>query len=105
MNVANSHAKIIGPCGNTMRRSLKAEDKRIMKCTFDTDGCGANIICGSIATEMVKDRIIKEARKITHDRILLYCGGLPEADNHCALLVTNTLQHAIDAYERAKNEP
>ncbi len=71
MNAVNSHAKIIGPCGNTMRISLKVEDKRIMKCTFDTDGCCANIICGSIATEMVKDRIIKEEKKIT--QVEFYC--------------------------------
>ena len=105
MNVANGYAKITGPCGDTMEMSLKVEDKMIVKCTFDTDGCGTSIACASVVTEMVKDRTIKEARKIRQDRVLRHCGGLPEADQHCALLAANTLQKAIDDYESTKKEP
>ena len=105
MNAANGYAKITGPCGDTMEISLKVQNKRIKKCTFDTDGCGVSVACGSIVTEIVKDRTITEARKITLKRVLRFCGGLPEADKHCALLAADTLQKAIDDYERNENEP
>ena len=104
MNSANGYGKITGPCGDTMEISLKVENNRIEKCTFDTDGCGVSIACGSIVTDMVRDRTIADARKITQNRFLKYCGGLPEADKHCALLAVNTLQKAIDDYEITKSE-
>ncbi len=102
---AHGYGKIIGPCGDTMEISIMVENKKIMKCTFDTDGCGSSIACGSIITEMAKDKTIEEARKFDQKKVLQFCRGLPEADIHCALLAVNTLQKAIDDYEMAKNEP
>ena len=105
MNNASGYGKITGPCGDTMEISITVEDNKIIKCTFDTDGCGSSIACGSIITEMAKDKTVEEARKINQNKVLQFCGGLPEADKHCALLAANTLQKAIDDYGVAKNEP
>lgn len=99
MNNASGYAKITGPCGDTMEISVKVENDQIIKCTFDTDGCGASIACGSIVTEMAEGKLIRNARNITQKKILQFCGGLPEEDQHCALLAANTLQKAIDDYE------
>ena len=88
--------KIKGPCGDTMEISVKVENDQIIKCTFDTDGCGASVACGSIVTEMAEGKLIRNARNITQKKILQFCGGLPEEDQHCALLAANTLQKAID---------
>ncbi|MGB3341746.1 MAG: iron-sulfur cluster assembly scaffold protein [bacterium] len=99
MNDASGYGKITGPCGDTMEISIKVEDKKIVKCTFDTDGCGSSIACASIITEMVSGMAVAKARRITQSKMLQFCGGLPEEDKHCALLAVNTLQKAIDDYE------
>ncbi|KYK38121.1 MAG: hypothetical protein AYK18_08070 [Theionarchaea archaeon DG-70] len=105
MNDAHGYGKITGPCGDTMKLSIKVVNNKIMKCTFDTDGCGGSIACGSMVTEMAIGKTIREARQITQGKVLQFCGGLPEEDRHCALLVANTLQKAIDNYEMRQYRP
>ena len=104
INAASGYARITGPCGDTVEMSIKVKDRRIVKCTFDTDGCGTSIACGSIITEMAKGKAIESARRITQKQVLQFCGGLPEEDQHCALLAANTLHKAITDYETTKNE-
>jgi len=93
---SDGYARITGPCGDTMEISLKLKGSRIAKCTFDTDGCGATVSCGSIITEMATGKTISQAKRIDQKTLLDYCGGLPEKNEHCALLAANTLQRAID---------
>jgi nitrogen fixation NifU-like protein len=95
MNDADAYGKITGPCGDTMEISLKIQNNIIMKCTFDTDGCGPSISCGSIVTEMATGKHIDQARKINQKTVLQFCGGLPEESEHCALLASSTLQMAL----------
>jgi len=71
------------------------EGKRIRDAKFWTDGCGTTIACGSIATELAKDRTTLEVSKIDSRQILDALGGLPESDAHCAVLAANTLRTAI----------
>lgn len=105
MHDADGHAKITGPCGDTMEISIKIRDQKIIKCTFDTDGCGTTITCASIITEMATGKTIREARQINQKKMLEFCGGLPDESQHCALLSANTLQKALDDYDMIKNEP
>jgi nitrogen fixation NifU-like protein len=105
MHDADGYGKVTGPCGDTMEISLTVKNDRIMKCTYDTDGCGTTIACGSIITEMAKGKNIHEAKAINQQTILDYCGGLPDADQHCALLAAQTLQQAIADYKAVKTEP
>lgn len=95
---ANSSVKLTGPCGDTMYISIKVRDERITRCTFDTDGCIASVVCGDIVSELVEGSDIKEAMEINQDTILKFCGGLPEEDKHCALLASDTLKKAIKNY-------
>lgn len=92
---ADGFARITGPCGDTMEVYLKVEGERIRDAKFWTDGCGTTIACGSIATELAKDRTAIEVSKIDSKQILDALGGLPESDAHCAVLVANTLRTAI----------
>jgi len=105
MGDADGYGKIAGPCDDTMEISIKIRDGKIVKCTWDTDGCGTTIACASIASEIAVGKTIAEARKINQQVMLEYCGGLPKENEHCALLAANTLQSAIDDYlaKAAKN--
>jgi len=100
LNKASGYAKITGPCGDTMELSIEVKHGVITRCTFDTDGCGTSIAFGSIITEMATGMTITAARKIDQQQMLAYCGGLPEQDQHCALLAVNTLHKAIDDHNK-----
>jgi len=99
---ANGFARITGPCGDTMEIYLKVEGERVADAKFWTDGCGTAIACGSMATELVKDRTTLEVSKIDSKQILDALGGLPESDAHCAVLAANTLRTAIQNFLNRK---
>ena len=103
MNRSDGYALVTGPCGDTMEISLCVSDNQVVKCTYDTDGCGATVSCGSIVTELATGRSITQAKRIDQALILAYCRGLPKANEHCALLAAKTLQEAIQDYENTRN--
>jgi len=96
MENPDGYAKVKGPCGDTMEISLKTRDDMIIDCTFQTDGCGTSIACGSMASELAIDKSLERAlADIGSKEILERLGGLPEADAHCALLAAETLRRSI----------
>ena len=105
INDSDGYARIIGHCGDTMEISLKLKGDLIVKCAFDSDGCGATVACGSIITEMATGKRVAQARRIDQKALLDYCDGLPEKNEHCALLAAETLQRAIDDFCQTNAAP
>jgi nitrogen fixation NifU-like protein len=87
-----------GYCGDMMCMWVLVEDGVIKFATFNTDGCGPSIACGSMTTEMAIGKTLEEAEELTPDRIIAALGGLPEDHVHCASLAAATLQLAITDY-------
>jgi nitrogen fixation NifU-like protein len=102
---ADGAGQITGLCGDTMQMWLKVKNGKIINAAFATDGCGTTRACGSIATEIVKGKEISQVLGITQELILEHLGGLPENDQHCALLAANTLNAAVKNYLALKREP
>jgi Mrp family chromosome partitioning ATPase len=94
----NGHARITGPCGDTMEFWIQVTDKRVIQARFTTTGCGPSRAAGSMATELVINRPLGEAGFIEQADILDALGGLPKDSEHCALLASNTLKAAIRDY-------
>jgi len=92
-----------GPCGDTMKISLRIEDRKIRSAYFWTDGCGATIACGSMLTKMIKGENLEEAADTTSERLIDALEGLPEEHIHCSKLAVDTLQNAIENYHKKKN--
>lgn len=102
----DGYAKVKGPCGDTMEMFLSMKDEKIFQFTFQTDGCGTTIACGSIATEMALNKNVTEALAvISAGEILKKLGGLPESDVHCAQLAAETLRRALADYLYQKSTP
>jgi nitrogen fixation NifU-like protein len=101
----DGYARVTGPCGDTMEISLRTRGNKIVECAFDTDGCGATVACGSIITEMAKGKTIQQARMIDQRAVLDHCDGLPEKNEHCALLAAHTLHQAIDDHSQNVQAP
>jgi len=90
--------EIKGPCGDTMKISLRLEDGKIINACFWTDGCGASIACGSMLTKMITGKTVETALDITSEQLTDTLGGLPKEHLHCTVLTVNTLQEVIKNY-------
>ena len=94
----NGHARVTGPCGDTMEIWLLVQDGLIMSTAFTTDGCASSHACGSMATELAKGKKIENIESVSQKNILDALGEFPVDDRHCALLASNTLQAACHDY-------
>lgn len=102
----DGHAKVKGPCGDTMEMFIKMDKEKISECGFQTDGCGTTIVCGSVATEIAQNKnLIQALAMVSGDEILKQLGGLPESDVHCAQLAAETLRRALAEYLYNKKDP
>ena len=77
---------------------LKFENHRVKESSFQSDGCGSSIVCGSFAAEMSLGKNPDELLEITGEAILEELGKLPKEDEHCASLAAETLQEALNDY-------
>ena len=98
----NGHARITGPCGDTMEFWVQVSGQRIANVGFTTDGCGPSRASGSMAAELAVGKPPTEAAPIEQADILAALGGLPEESEHCALLASNTLKAAIQDFGSRK---
>ena len=48
----DGYACLTGLCGDTMEIFLRFENDRVSEASFQADGCGSSIVCGSFAAEM-----------------------------------------------------
>ena len=96
LDSCNGHARITGPCGDTMEFWLQVRDGRIRQANFITDGCGSSAACGSMTTELITGKTVDEAYCIEQEDILGALGGFPEEVQHCALLAADTLRAACE---------
>ena len=58
-----------------------------------------------MAAEMITGKDVMEAAKISQADILEALDGLPEANEHCALLAADTIKAAVRDYIATKNAP
>ena len=100
MDNFDAYGKCTGECGETIEIYLKINNGRIKKSSFYTEGCVAAVVCGSVLTQMIKGKGLKEAEKIRSIDIIDEIGGLPEEEIHCAVVAENALKEAIRSYSK-----
>ena len=105
MDKPDGYGRVTGPCGDTMEIYLRVKKNIITEAKFYTNGCGTTIVCGAMVTELAKGERAEDALDITKATILESLGGLPDADQHCALLAANTLQEAIADFIKVNKKP
>jgi nitrogen fixation NifU-like protein len=92
-------------CGDIMELYIKVKDGVITDAKFKTFGCGAAIATSSIVTELVKNRTIGEALKISNRAVAEALGGLPPIKMHCSVLAEEALKKALDDYRERTSIP
>ncbi len=91
-------------CGDVMWLYIKVDNPsaklraRIKDIKFETFGCVAAISTSSIITDLVKGKTIKQALKVTKDKVVKSLGGLPKIKYHCSVLAVDALHKAIEDY-------
>jgi nitrogen fixation NifU-like protein len=100
MKDADAVAEVGNPmCGDILKLYIKVRDNKIKDISFETMGCVAAIAVSSVITEMVKNKTLKEALKITEQDIAKELGGLPNFKMHCSNLAARALRKAIKNYQ------
>jgi nitrogen fixation NifU-like protein len=99
MDRPDGHARVTGPCGDTLEVFLRVREGNVTDASFLTDGCIASIASGSAAVTLALGRSLRELKTVSREDILEALGGLPRESEHCAALAANTLRGAIDACE------
>ena len=94
----DGHASLKGKCGDTIDIFLKFEDYRVIKASYQTNGCAWSNICGSLAAEMTLGKEPEEILEITGEAILEALGHLPDNESHCAFLAAESVQEALHDY-------
>ena len=89
-------------CGDVMRLYIKVEGDKIAEAKFKTFGCGAAIATSSMATEMIKDKSLDEAEKVTNEAVAEALDGLPPNKMHCSVLAQEAIEAAIKNYKEKK---
>jgi Mrp family chromosome partitioning ATPase len=102
------HARITGPCGDTMEFWVRTRRGVVEQTSFITDGCAPSLASGSMATCLAQGKPVEEAAAVGQREILDALGGLPAEVEHCALLAANTLKAACEdamTQTRADDQP
>ncbi len=100
----DGHARVIGPCGDTMEISLRIQGDRILESRFRVNGCAVSRACASIAAALAKGKDLEEAWDIDEKEIAKSLPVLPVDHQHCAILARDTLRQAIESYIKSNGK-
>jgi NifU-like protein involved in Fe-S cluster formation len=78
---------------------LRIESSQIADATFQAEGCGVTIACGSALTELVKRRSIVECLDVTVEQLSEALDGLPVGKEYCAEVAIAALRDAISNWK------
>lgn len=91
-------------CGDLARFYLRIEQGRVVEARFQTYGCGPSIAASSLATELVRGRMVEAVADLTPDAVERALGGLPEDRRHAATVVVSALKTAAAKYRDERSE-
>ncbi len=89
-------------CGDLLSLYLKIDNKtkKIKDIKFETLGCGAAIAASDMICELAKDKTLNKALNLSFKDVSQALGNLPPVKVHCAQLVTEALNDAINKYKK-----
>jgi nitrogen fixation NifU-like protein len=74
---------------------LRLDGDRVTEARFQTHGCGATIAAGSMLTELVAHRSVRECLALTAEHLTAALGGVPPDKVHCPALAVAALRAAL----------
>jgi nitrogen fixation NifU-like protein len=89
-------------CGDTMRLSVRMRDGRVAEARFKAQGCVASIAAGSVLTDLLADRSLRDAHEIKAGAISRALGELPPGTMHAAELAIDALTAVLEKIAQAE---
>lgn len=84
-------------CGDVARFAVTIEENRLEEVRYKVYGCAACIAAGSALSEMVRERHLLEAARVSKAALEDALGGpLPEGKEHALTLVLDALHKAFE---------
>ena len=91
-------------CGDIMKVYLQIEDDKIIDAKFKTFGCAAAISSSDVAIDLIKNKTIDQALKVTNKDVLAQLGELPAQKIHCSILAQEAIQAAVEDYRKKQRK-
>lgn len=89
-------------CGDIMKIFIKVDNDIISDVKFQTFGCGSAIASSSMATELIKGKLLSQALELTNKAVAEALDGLPAHKLHCSVLAEEAIKAAIEDYQKKK---
>jgi nitrogen fixation NifU-like protein len=92
----DAYARVENPaCGDILELSMKISAGCISEIRFRAKGCVPAMACGSALTELVKGKMVEEARRVSREGVVQAVGGVPETSIHASQLAIDALTAAL----------
>lgn len=91
-------------CGDVMELQIKVKDNKIIDSKFKTMGCAAAIATSSMLTELIKEKTLEEALKVSNEAVATALDGLPPIKMHCSVLAEKALKDAIADFKNKQKK-
>lgn len=82
-------------CGDVLKLSANLADGRISEVRFLAKGCVPAIACGSVLTELLIGKTLKDAATVSREDLLRELGSLPQASAHASHLAMDALMQLL----------
>ncbi len=74
---------------------LKVEEGKILKASYETNGCPSSIACASALCELAIGREMEKMRLLEPNDLIAFLGGLPEGKEMYASLTVKAIQNMV----------
>jgi nitrogen fixation protein NifU and related proteins len=91
----DGEATLTRTCGDGLCVQIRLRGDLVQDIRFMTNGCGAMVACGSMATDLARGKSLREAFAVEETTIMDALDGLPEEEAHCAALAASALKAAL----------
>ncbi len=100
---ATQASELTGQCGDTMKIYLNIDDKDIIRdAKIQVFGCPGAIASAMAAMDMIRDKSLDEAMKLTDRDIFRELEEIPDQKQHCIRLTKKTIEKAVNDYKSGK---
>ncbi len=95
---------VVKNCGDVMKLQIKVdENDKIIDTKIKVFGCASAISSSSFSSDIIKNKSLDEALKITNKEIATAL-SLPPVKMHCSMLAEDAIKAAINDYKNKKNK-
>lgn len=79
-------------CGDKLRLSLEIKDGRIIAARYKASGCPPAIAAADVLVELITDKPLAEAKRLTKDDLLALLPDLPKTSEHALALAVSAVK-------------